>query len=199
MRIKITLPSEKVEKAYSLAVKRNQKETRFGGMTYGGKRGSLEAHLLGILPEMAVAHYFDVNVDERIFSDCGDDGEDLVLPFYGTTQVKATTYWNDPLLRAEVEHDHAGIDSYLLTFVDKRLIKPEEVWIIGWLPRSEVIKSPKNKLLKNGPLNYIVSETELRPVVQDNKELILSLVESIRLKEVNKAQVFMKEILSRMK
>jgi len=123
----------------------NKKEKRFGAMTYsGGKitRQSLEAHVIGMVAELAVAHYFDI--DRRIFEDHGDDGQDLFLPHYGITQVKSTTYWKDPWLRAEVKHDHEEIQTYMLACVNPH--NYNRIELIGQLPRNEVIKLPKKKM-----------------------------------------------------
>lgn len=157
-RLKIETTKEQRQRAESIAYARNKKEQKFGAMTYGGKRSGIEAHLLGVIVELVVAEYFGVDVDTRVFNNSGDDGTDLVLPNYGRTQIKGTTYWTKPWLRAEVEHDHVGIDTYFLAYVNPDI---SEVWLIGWLPRSEVILKPKKTLVDDGPLNYIAKETEL--------------------------------------
>jgi hypothetical protein len=165
-------------------------------MTYAGKRGSLQAHLLGILPEMAAAHYYGVNVDERIFEDHGDDGRDLILPVTGVTQIKATTYWSEPWLRAEIEHDHEGIDSYMLAYVDLENI--ENVWLIGWLPRAEVITKPRKQLVEAGPLNYVAHESELRPIPKPARRLLLEFASAARSGDLSRTSELMSLIEARM-
>jgi len=162
-RVKIVLSQVKADDAVALAKARNEKQERFGAMTYGDRRGSLEAHLLGILPEMAAAEHFGVDLDRRIFYGHGDDGEDLVLPQYGVTQLKATTFWSDPWLRAEVEHDHDWIQTYMLAYVDAKNVR--NVWLVGWLPRWEVIAKPTGRLVEGGPLNYLAKESELNAML----------------------------------
>lgn len=203
-RIKIELPEELTKKILATALSRNGKEKRFGGMNYGKVRGSLQAHLIGMTAEVAVAHYFNVEFDERIFHNRGDDGKDLTLPNYGVTQVKSTTYWSDPWLRAEIEHDKDYIDTYLLVYVDKEDLSC--VWMIGWLPRAEVIKKPQKRLVDDGPLNYVASCEELYPVIGDNpqpddldnKRLLLKYTKSILEKSQNTKDLFNK-VLERMK
>ncbi len=195
-RIKVSIPASKVKLAKELAVARNRKEKRFGAMTYAGKRGSLQAHLLGILPEMAAAHYYGVSVDDRIFEDHGDDGRDLILPVTGVTQLKATTYWSEPWLRAEVEHDHDGIDSYMLAYVD--LEDFENVWLIGWLTRAEVISKPRRQLVDGGPLNYVASESELRPVPRPARHLLVDFATAARSGDLRRTKELMLLIESRM-
>jgi hypothetical protein len=203
-RIKINMPPELVEKINRLAGARNKKEKRFGGMNYGNVRGSLQAHVIGMTAEAAVAHHFGADVDERIFHNKGDDGRDLELPTYGVTQVKSTTYWSDPWLRAEIEHDKDYIQTYLLVYVDKEDLSC--VWMIGWLPRTEVVTKPKKQLVEHGPWNYVVPEKELHPVTGDtpladeltNKQLLLRYTKSILDKSQTTKDLFNK-VLGRMK
>ena len=165
-QIRIVLPRDKVAEVKQLASQRNRKEEKFGAMTYGGERGSCEAHLIGLFAEMAAAVYFGVNVDSRIFEDHGDDGEDLVLPGYGVTQIKASTY-DPPWLRAEVQHDHPGIETYMVAIVKREQVHSTyegdvEVVLSGWLPREKVI-TKKPKVIR-GPLSYVWEERELYPI-----------------------------------
>jgi hypothetical protein len=204
-RVKVEIPKELTEKIKQIAGDRNKKEKRFGGMNYGDVRGSLQAHVIGMTAEAAVAQYFGVDVDERIFHNKGDDGKDLILPDpFRVTQVKSTTYWSEPWLRAEIEHDKEYIDTYMLVYVDKEDLSC--VWIVGWLPRSEVIKLPKKQLVKGGPMNYVAAEKELMPVnpidqpeIGDltNKRLLLRYTKSILDKNDTTKDLFA-EVLRRM-
>lgn len=197
-RIKIDMPPELVEKITSLAGARNKKEKRFGGMNYGNVRGSLQAHVIGMTAEAAVAHYFGVDVDERIFHNKGDDGKDLVIPGFGVTQVKSTTYWSEPWLRAELEHDKDYIETYLLVYVDKEDLSC--VWMIGWLPRHVVVTLPKKRLVDRGPLNYVAAEKDLCPVpakAEPAKDLLLRYTKAMFRKDAEAKELFNK-VLERM-
>jgi hypothetical protein len=158
-RVLVMLPQEKVEDAISLARGRNLKEQRYGPMTYGSRLTGIEAHVIGVVAEQGVAHHFGVEVDAAIHAR-GDNGIDLVLPGLGRTGVKCTTYGADPLLRVEGEHLCEGVAAYLLAHVDPRRL--EEVWLIGWATKAEVVKGRKARFVANGPVNYVLHEGELR-------------------------------------
>ena len=152
----VILTHEQYNYGLELAKKRNAKESKFGAMTYGNKRGGLEAHLIGIIPEIAVARILGVNVDERIFDNHGDDGVDLVSEV-GKIGVKTTTYGNDPFLRVELEHFADSIDFYILCYYEPQKDKLK-VEIIGWASKDEVSKAPQRRFLRNGPMNYVLTE-----------------------------------------
>lgn len=165
--ISIVLPRDKVAEVKQLASQRNRKEETFGARTYDGVCESYEAHLMGAFGEMAAAIHFGVDVDRRIFDEHGDDGEDLLLPVYGVTQIKATSYHLYPWLRAEVCHDRPSIQTYMAAAVEKRYVHPEyegdvEVKLIGWLPREKVITRRPEVI--RGPLSYVWKDWELNPI-----------------------------------
>ena len=126
--------------------------------TYVNDDGSY-AHTIGLIGELAIAKHLGMKVDDRIFQNKGDGGLDFDIPGLGKTQVKTTTYGEKPLLRAEVKKDKSSIDAYLLVYVNKKDYK--EVYLIGWAKREDVIKAPKRKFSRYGPLNYVMSEEEL--------------------------------------
>jgi hypothetical protein len=163
-RVSVVLSDKQFEIALDLAKKRNQKEARFGAMTYGGKRKSLEAHLIGIVPEMAISIICNAEIDSRIFTDHGDDGVDLVSKDNGVMSIKATTYYDDPYLRVEQEHFREDVNSYILCYYNPSN-DPFEIEIIGWASANDVKKGKQQRLLDDGPLNYILTEGELREFV----------------------------------
>lgn len=164
-RTNVILPKDKIREAYLIAKKRNQKEAKYGAMTYGGVRGGFEAHLVGMLGEMAVAHHFGLDVDKVIYDDHGDDGIDLAVAGFGLSQVKTTTYWQKPFLRVELEHYREDVKSYFLCalwFPDIPTTRTVE--IVGWAPQELVAAQEPRRLGPQLPLNYILEEQELQPL-----------------------------------
>ena len=161
-RIQIFLPQEKRDYALELALQRNKKEKRFGGKTYNNTMTAQNSHNMGILAEAAVAHHYNVDIDSRIFNNKGDDGVDLVIPRFGNVAVKSTTYWDEPLLRAEVKRDYDIIDYYFLVYVSKAL---DETWLIGYTTRTDLhAKGVQKKLGRFLPLNWIMTEKNLKKI-----------------------------------
>lgn len=149
-----------LSKVMKLAKGRNAKQQRFGAMTYGDRRGGLEAHVIGLLAENAMARLLGCVVDRDIYEFHGDDGIDLQTSRHGKIGVKMTTYLDEPYLRVETEHFHEDIDIYVLCAVN--LSSPREVHLIGYATREEVRQAPKRQFVKGGPLNYVLDEHELR-------------------------------------
>lgn len=159
MRIKIKLPKEKKEEALALALQRNKKEKRFGGKTYNDTMTAQNSHNIGIIGEATVAYYLNIPIDSRIFHNKGDDGVDLVHSTLGNIAVKTTTYYEEPLLRAEVKRDFEHIDHYVLCYVSPTLDKTE---IIGYISRTELHQKGKRKKLGRFlPENWIAKEADL--------------------------------------
>ena len=158
-RVKVTLSDSQLAFANKLAEARNKKESRFGAMTYGGVRGSKQAHLIGIIPEMAVCMLGGGKVDERIFESHGDEGVDAVLPQFGKVGVKTTTYEDEPYLRVEMEHFRDDIDAYVLCCYNEN--RPRDVWIVGWAAKDEVKQGQQKRFVASGPVNYVLFEKDL--------------------------------------
>jgi hypothetical protein len=158
-RVKVTLSAEQFQLANKLADARNKKERKFGAMTYGGVRGSRQAHIIGIVPELAVCVLGNGSVDERIFDSHGDEGIDAILPGLGKVGVKTTTYEKEPYLRVEMEHFREDIDAYILCFYNERC--PHDVWIVGWSTKDEVKKGQQKRFVSGGPMNYVLHEKDL--------------------------------------
>lgn len=158
-RIRVMLSDGQLLYANKLAEARNKKESRFGAMTYGGVRGSKQAHLIGIIPEMAVCILGGGKVDERIFESHGDEGIDAILPQFGKVGIKTTTYEDDPYLRVEMEHFSDDIDVYVLCCYNER--RPHEVWIVGWAAKDEVKHGQQKCFVTGGPMNYVLFEKDL--------------------------------------
>ena len=153
----VVLTKPEALKAVALVKGRNQKEAKFGAMTYDNRRGGAEAHLIGLFGEMGVAKLLGLPVDERIFEDSGDDGVDL----FGDKKlgVKCTTYLNEPYLRVEIEHHNRELDGYVLCAMNKQ--KAHEIHVIGWATVPMVEAAVQKQFVPNGPNNYVLYEHEL--------------------------------------
>jgi len=164
-RIRASIPLSRVKEVVDLAKKRNIKEHRFGSMTYGGKLSGIKAHVIGILAEEAVASHLGSSISQEIFTNCGDDGTDIVgSKDFGTVGVKCTTYGDDPYLRVEKDHFNDSVDTYALCYVNPDLTKME-FWLIGWATKEEVKHATQKSFEIRrgvfGPLNYVLQEYEL--------------------------------------
>lgn len=159
-RMEILLSEDDVNEVREIAQKRNQKQSRFGAMTYGSKRQSLEAHLIGLVAEKAIAKFLNIGLDKQIYDNHGDDGTDLNIPGIGMIGIKCTTYLDNPFLRVEKEHFNDSIKAYVLCCVEPDTLS--KVIVIGWATKDEVKNGKIKKFLKNGPINYVLTEPELR-------------------------------------
>ena len=162
-RVKIDLPQEKLQEAMQIAKERDVKKERFGSKSYNNTyKSSEDVHIVGAVGEAAVAHFFGVEMDKTIFQEHGDAGVDNSIDGYGNIEVKTTTYWKDPYLRVPAYRPNKDIDYYGLCYVDKN--DYSNVWIVCSAKRDEVVKKPKRRLYRDGPLNYILEEKELENI-----------------------------------
>ena len=162
-RVQVNLPKKKLEEAIDIAKQRDLKKEKFGSKSYNNSyRSSEDVHIVGAVGEAAVAHLFGVEIDKTIFHDRGDAGVDNKVDSYGNIEVKTTTYWKSPYLRVPAYRPNKDIDYYVLCYVDKK--DYSNVWIIGVAKREDVVNRPKRRLCKDGPLNYILEESELEKI-----------------------------------
>ena len=151
--VKLTAPL--LQLAELLSGNRNQKEQRFGAMTYGGVRGGQEAHYIGVCAEIAVAHHFDAKLDINTYQQRGDNGPDLII-LGRKVEVKTTTYKNDPLLRVEIEHFQA--DAIYFCCVAELPV----IYVCGCATADEVLSGHKRQFVNGGPMNYVLNTQQLR-------------------------------------
>lgn len=178
MRRIVKLTNEDIDKAKEIAKKRNGKEKLFGRGRHAhlsDKAGSSEAsHAAGLIGEIAVAKYFGVEIDERIFDDHGDEGYDMVIEALGgRVDVKSFIdhgngiVMKDPHLKVpcELKKDlkkMENVDVYLGVCYDKK--KPKEVHLFGWETKDNFLKAGTRRYGPQYPLNYVLTENELRPI-----------------------------------
>jgi hypothetical protein len=159
----VGLTPERLNQAVCLAEGRNGKERALGPMTYGARLTGIQAHLVGILGEQAVAQLYGLPVDVAIYDRHGDQGIDLTIPCLGVAGVKTTTYLDDPLLRVELEHTTA--DYFILACVPDVARKPQEVYLCGYTTREKLLNEGRLvQLVRGGPMNRVMSEADLDAV-----------------------------------
>lgn len=139
--------------AMFLAGRHNEKEAKYGAMTYDNGSG-VNAHYIGICGEIAVAQLLGGKMDFSTY-DRGDTGIDLSI-LGVNVDVKTTTYMKDPWLRVELEHWKSDT-CYVLCAFDGEVVK-----LVGRCSGRFIKKhGEKKRLTKNGPENYILSGTKL--------------------------------------
>ncbi len=153
--IDVLLTRPLLQLAGILAGNRNGKEATFGAMTYGGVHSGRKAHYIGLCAEIAVAHYFNEDVDAETYAK-GDNGTDIIVRGHKIA-VKSTTYVRDPFLRVEKEH-----------FQDDTLyfccaVQLPHVFLCGYAAANEVKNGDQRQLVGNGPVNYVLAMKDLTP------------------------------------
>lgn len=180
-RILVPLIPSKIEILKKEAILRNKKTARCGSMTYTPEdlnyqdawEKGLNKHITGLKGEAAVEACFGRPRDRKIL-DHGDDGRDFILlPPLNVTQVKTTSYFDKPWLRAEVEHDKPVINTYLAAVSYVYPTHDHLVELLGWLPREIVIQRRPEQCPGDGtrPFSYLWEEHELRPLEFDQERL----------------------------
>jgi hypothetical protein len=169
-RIDITLSSTELKEAKTLGKRRSKKEARFGRGFFD--RPSVIGHTYGVVSEWGCAKLFGIDFDRRIFDDHGDDGFDLVLPGTYSCEVKTTSYTIAPMLRVEVNKINEEIDIYIACCINRYTL---QCWFFGWTEQNYVKRAEKKQLRSDGPLNYILTERELR----DPLELLIKVADCV--------------------
>lgn len=136
--------------ARALSYKTDVSET-FGDLDDG------EAHLTGVLGEMAVCKALRAEMDDKIYV-CGDPGHDLRISGK-RADVKATaTDKSLPDLLVPVDQD-PDADLYILAHqLDDRMIR-----LLGWVDH-KILTDRHPKQHPGSKHNYVVKPHELRPV-----------------------------------
>jgi hypothetical protein len=163
MRVLVPLYPQDEDLARDLALGRNEKFSRYGAMTYT-YTDSFVAHWLGARGEIAVANHYRVPVDEAIHELHGDEGDDLLI--HGRRcQVKATSYWDEPLLRVET-HKQKMLERCEFYFCVVSIAYEPMAQLVGWASRREVLDAPLVRFGKAKHENYVLEEHELHECTQ---------------------------------
>ena len=78
--VKVEITDQDVERVETLARKRDAKKVKFGAGRHGYLPDSSEqSHSYGLFGELAVAKYFNIELDDEIYDDHGDAGYDFII------------------------------------------------------------------------------------------------------------------------
>ena len=172
--IKVKLSDQDIARTETLARARDAKKRKFGAGRHGGLTDSSEqSHAYGLYGEVAVAKYFDIELDTEIYDDHGDFGYDFIIGDL-KVDVKTATHFSAyryPWLKVPMEfkRDKEKIekcDLFIHCYYDSR---NQVVYIQGWATK-ELVKSKTPERIKNnrtgkpGPLNYIVRTSEFKNI-----------------------------------
>ena len=158
-RLRVFLEEHEFDVVTRLAKERDKKFDLYGHGTYGGVLTSRHSHVAGLAAEMAVSLLGGGEIDERVYDTHGDDGIDLELPMFGKVGVKSTSYATEPYMRVELNRFSTDVSVYVLCYV--HWVCPRSVWIIGWATSKEVQAAEQKQFVHNGPMNYVLKESEL--------------------------------------
>ena len=124
--IKVILYAEDIAKAYAIANLRWNGKENFGSTrNYGKSKTSERVHQIGALGEVAVAKYYNLDIDilPRIQ---GDNGSDFLC--HGKHFDVQTTSYNPPHLKYDVKHPFRADIAILV-----RRITEDSYEIAGWI------------------------------------------------------------------
>ena len=99
--VKVEITDQDVERVETLARKRDAKKVKFGAGRHGNLTDSSEqSHSYGLFGELAVAKYFNIELDNEIYDDHGDAGYDTTDPELTERQRRilefSPSWFNEP-------------------------------------------------------------------------------------------------------
>jgi hypothetical protein len=159
---------------------RNGKEEMFGARIHTesklltSPKESLIVHIKGLLGEKAVCVATGVPFNRTIYKRRGDKRADLLsIPekhfdpsvdpeTMTSAEIKTTTLDNGPLA-VRIKDYRKDVPYYISCYVDRASLHADviEVVICGYATNEQVRKAKKDRLSPEGPMNYIVDDTEL--------------------------------------
>ena len=167
-RVRIVLTVPQVEQLAEVAHGFNEKPMYKGKPLYNPTGNTttdgVDAHLMGLVTECAVANLLDLNFEPVHFETHGDGGTDIHIPNLGTAQVKATSYAINPMLRVPVSQiQKTPCDLYFLTHIDMK--NPYVVDICGFATFDMIASTTPKRLTPRGPMNHILTEKQLLSIL----------------------------------
>ena len=151
----IDLSDQQFTEAERIAHERSRSYEDIDDRRLYGEQTNLDAHLTGVIGELAVAELYDGTIDREIY-ERGDEGYDLVLN--GTTiEVKTTrtSSLTRPVLIVPSEPTPAADYYFLVHWVEPRTVR-----IIGYASRDRVLDREPRRF-PGTTWNYIVPPAEL--------------------------------------
>jgi hypothetical protein len=167
--IELTLNKKDIKDCRNLAKLRDAKKVRFGAGRHGNLTSSSEeSHFLGLLGEKALSNAFYLDLDRSINDDGGDDGHDFII-LGRRADIKTCSHpaaWTEPELKVPCGKKKdlekiEGADIFVLCSIKKN----QEEYLVrlwGWAETSDVKNAKKKKYRYNGPLNHVMTRTEMK-------------------------------------
>lgn len=122
-----------------------------------GSQGRFDAHLTGVLGEVAVAKAVGSEFDDRIYVR-GDAGHDLPISGHAADVKATSTHTPEPSLLVRADRKPSAEMFILAHRIEDRTVR-----LVGWADRQMVTdRSPERK--PGARRNYVVPFEELRPI-----------------------------------
>ena len=152
----VKLSDQQLREAKRIASRRSESYEAIDGGRVHGNQTYQDAHLTGVVGELAVAQLYDGTIDRRVY-DHGDNGHDLV---FGQTTLDVKTTQTSALSRPDLivpVDPTPTADYYFLT----HWLDDYHVRILGYASR-ETILDREPRRFPGTTLNYVVPPTELQ-------------------------------------
>jgi len=151
----IELTDEQLQDARRIAEARNRSYDGIDGGRVCGEQTRSDAHLTGVIGELAYAIQYNKKIDESIYSH-GDGGQDFTTGPITIDTKNTRTHIDRPALIVPVEPAPTADIYFLLHQINKRKVR-----IIGFATHAAV--TDREPVRKPGDtLNYVVPQEELR-------------------------------------
>lgn len=152
----VNLTDQQLHDAKSIACRRSDSyESINGGRVYG-EQSCQEAHLTGVIGELAVAQLYDGIVDRETYAQ-GDNGYDLV---FGRTKFDVKTTQTTAISRPDLiipTDPKPAADYYILThWIDEHRVR-----VLGYASQETVLDSEQRRF-PGSTLNHVVEHAELQ-------------------------------------
>ncbi|MFC7028510.1 hypothetical protein ACFQH8_15980 [Halomicroarcula sp. GCM10025710] len=152
----VKLTDQQLQDARGIAYRRSRSYESIDGGQVHGEQSYRDAHLTGVVGELAVAQLYDGRIDRDVYEH-GDEGHDLI---FGRTTFDVKTTKTTALSRPDliVPVDPTPIaDYYFLT----HWVEEHRVRVIGYASRGTVLDREPRRF-PGETLNYVVPPTELQ-------------------------------------
>jgi len=172
--VKVEITDQDVERVETLARKRDAKKVKFGAGRHGNLTDSSEqSHSYGLFGELAVAKYFNIELDNEIYDDHGDAGYDFIIAGLKADVKTATNgaAYYEPWLKVptQTDKDKAKLEKADIFIACFYHFERNVVYIQGWADK-ELVKSKEPERIRNrrtgkwGPWNHMVRKKEFKNI-----------------------------------
>lgn len=151
----VELTTAQMVRAEEIAQSRNDSYASINGGRVCGNQSSTDAHLTGVVGELAYALHYDESIDTEIY-EYGDGGYDFSPGSLKIDTKTTATYINRPSLIVPVEPSPRADLYFFLHRIEERKVR-----IIGFATRATVVdQTPIRK--PGDDLNFVVPQSDLR-------------------------------------